>query len=327
MSELIRQLPAQPLRAEFSDVEQMCDAVRSWDLDFSVLAAPKDLGRVGAIDQRHYGPTEVSNARFYASIEQRGASPRHAYTFGVLGAQMRRLWWRGQDVDSGTVIVFPVGSELHSISGPDFEVTTISVVEETVAAVCERFEIMLPPARLRVETFHPPPQWLHALRQSLRSLKHAVGIAGHLEAQRLVERLVCAWLGPQTRHARSGGPSTRSRDLAIQRCLERIARPDWPELSAAVLCETGGVGERTLQYAFRERFGLTPAAFLKARRLAVVRERLLRADETKETVGDIAAALGFWHLGHFAADYRRAFGEVPSETLQRARCRSQVHAW
>lgn len=59
----------------------------------------------------------------------------------------------------------------------------------------------------------------------------------------------------------------------------------------------------------------------EARRLSVARERLLRADETKETIGGIAAALGFWHLGHFAVDYRRAFAEVPSETLKRARCR------
>ena len=299
----------------------MCDAVRSWDLDFSVLAAPKGLRRVAAIDQRRYGSSEISYARFLASIEQRGAAPRQAYTFGVLGAQMRRLWWRGYDVDSGTVIVFPVGSELHSISGPDFEVTTISVVEETVAAICEQFGVVLPPARLRAETFRPPPRWLQALRQDLCKLRDADGAAGHLEARELVERLVCAWLGPAAEHAPGGAPSMRSRDLAIRRCLERLGRPDWPELSAAVLCEIGGVGERTLQYAFRERFALTPAAFLKARRLAVAQQRLLRADATKEAVGDIAAALGFWHLGHFAADYRRAFSEVPSETLQRARSR------
>ena len=183
MSELPRQLPAQPLRAEFADVEQMCDAVRSWDLDFSVLAAPKGLRRVAAIDQRRYGSSEISYARFLASIEQRGAAPRQAYTFGVLGAQMRRLWWRGYDVDSGTVIVFPVGSELHSISGPDFEVTTISVVEETVAAICERFGVVLPPARLRAETFVRRHGGSRRCGKDLCKLRHAVGTAGHLEAR------------------------------------------------------------------------------------------------------------------------------------------------
>jgi AraC family ethanolamine operon transcriptional activator len=77
-----------------------------------------------------------------------------------------------------------------------------------------------------------------------------------------------------------------------------------------------GVSERTLQYAFRDRFGLTPAAFIKARRLAAVSAMLKRADAELATVGDIAAQFGFWHSGQFAADYKRAFGELPSDTLR-----------
>ncbi len=323
MSELICPRPVQLLKAEFADIEQMCNAVRSWDLDFQPLAAPEGLAPVGEIDQRHYGPCEIAHARFSASIEQRGSPPEGAYTFVVLGAQMRRLWWRGRDVDSGTVLVFPIGSELHSISGPDFEVDTISLKEETIAAVCERWGISLPPAHLRAETFRPRPRRLSALRQQLQRLRNAAGPCGYLEALCLMEDLVVVWLGPSAERTRSG-PSMRSRDLAIRRCLECIGRADWTELSPAVLCEIGGVGERTLQYAFRERFGLTPAAFLKARRLAAVRERLLQADEMAETVGNVSAALGFWHPGHLAADYRCAFGELPSETLRRARRRRRA---
>jgi AraC family transcriptional regulator, ethanolamine operon transcriptional activator len=36
------------------------------------------------------------------------------------------------------------------------------------------------------------------------------------------------------------------------------------------------------------------------------------------TIGDIANTWGFWHMGQFAADYRRQFGELPSETLAHA---------
>ena len=36
-------------------------------------------------------------------------------------------------------------------------------------------------------------------------------------------------------------------------------------------------------------------------------------------VQDIAARWGFWHLGHFVTDYRRMFGELPSQTLQARR--------
>jgi AraC family ethanolamine operon transcriptional activator len=96
---------------------------------------------------------------------------------------------------------------------------------------------------------------------------------------------------------------------------------DWAELSAGMLCAVGDVSERTLQYAFRERFGLTLAAFLKARRLAAVRHELMYAVDERSTVGDISATFDFWHVGQFAADYRRIFGEPPSETLWRSRVR------
>jgi len=36
-------------------------------------------------------------------------------------------------------------------------------------------------------------------------------------------------------------------------------------------------------------------------------------------IGTIANRCGFWHMGRFAADYRRLFGELPSETLRSTR--------
>jgi AraC family ethanolamine operon transcriptional activator len=305
------------LQATFSDVEEMCTAVRSWNLDFRPLYAPIECGDVGRMVQQRCGPLEFGYARFFASIEQRGAPPVGALTFGVLGEGVRRLWWRGQDVDAGTVLVFPVGGELRSFSSADFEVFTLSVDQKVIACLCECFKLSPPPARLRSETFRPPRQLLAMLRRRLRRLRDEVGCDGILEAKQLTEELVLAWLRASTSQPEGRQPM-RVRDRAIQKCLQRIEQADWTELTPGVLCEIGGVGERTLQYAFRERFDLTPAAFLKMRRLAEVRRRLLRPLSADVMVGDIAAALGFWHVGQFASDYRRAFGETPSQTLRRS---------
>lgn len=99
------------------------------------------------------------------------------------------------------------------------------------------------------------------------------------------------------------------------------------ELSAEQLRAHAGVSERTLQTAFRDRFNLTPAAFIKARRLAAVRAALKRSLKDGShgdpvAVGDIAAQFGFWHSGQFAIDYKRAFGELPSTTLRGVRSRA-----
>ena len=45
--------------------------------------------------------------------------------------------------------------------------------------------------------------------------------------------------------------------------------------------------------------------------------RDLRACSQGETITDIAKRWGFWHMGQFAADYKKQFGELPSETVKR----------
>jgi AraC-like DNA-binding protein len=51
--------------------------------------------------------------------------------------------------------------------------------------------------------------------------------------------------------------------------------------------------------------------------MSLVRRNLRQADRDTATVSEIARRSGFRDLGRFAANYRGAFGELPSVTLQR----------
>ena len=82
------------------------------------------------------------------------------------------------------------------------------------------------------------------------------------------------------------------------------------------VCQAARVSWRALDYAFRENFGVTPKQYFQATRLDGVRKDLhLKGPTTKIT--DAANRWGFWHMGQFARDYRRQFGELPSDTLRR----------
>ena len=100
--------------------------------------------------------------------------------------------------------------------------------------------------------------------------------------------------------------------------MEVIRGPGEPMMSVKNLCRLTGVGERTLRYAFAESFGVSPKSYLQSRRLNAAR-RELRDGGTDTVIADVANHQGFWHMGQFAADYRRMFGELPRETLARAR--------
>jgi len=107
----------------------------------------------------------------------------------------------------------------------------------------------------------------------------------------------------------------RGFDLAID--IMRVA--DLDGLNFADLCAQAGVSQRTLEYAFRERLGVSPMEFVRRLRLHGVRRALLAASRGDETVASIAMTFGFYQLGRFAAQYRALFGELPSATLTR-RC-------
>lgn len=88
-----------------------------------------------------------------------------------------------------------------------------------------------------------------------------------------------------------------------------------PPASIAGLCERLQVSWRTLDQGFRELYGVTPKTYMRLARLHHVRRELAAADPTTSTVTAVAVAWGFFQLGRFAVEYRRLFGEKPSETL------------
>ncbi len=89
-------------------------------------------------------------------------------------------------------------------------------------------------------------------------------------------------------------------------------------VSRADLADAAGVSIRTLSRAFLKRHGTGPAGFLKARRLHASYRQLLTAEAGSTRVTDVAMRHGFNHLGRFAMEYKKAFGESPSATLNRS---------
>jgi AraC family ethanolamine operon transcriptional activator len=85
------------------------------------------------------------------------------------------------------------------------------------------------------------------------------------------------------------------------------------------LCNVLAVSASSLAEAFRAVFDVSPHRFLKLRRMSMVRAALRSDEGPVPLVKSVALAHGFWHLGQFAHDYGATFGEMPSETLARAR--------
>jgi transcriptional regulator GlxA family with amidase domain len=84
-----------------------------------------------------------------------------------------------------------------------------------------------------------------------------------------------------------------------------------PEICAALM-----IGQRTLTRAVRAVHSTTPSRYLHG--LALAEARAALQDPATRSVRQVALRCGFRELGRFAADYRAAYGEYPSETLRRS---------
>lgn len=104
---------------------------------------------------------------------------------------------------------------------------------------------------------------------------------------------------------------------AVRDAAEILAARATEPITIAEVAKQMGIGLRSLERAFKSARGQTLREFLKEQRLDLAHRRL-RAATPGMTVTQILYASGFSHPGEFSREYRRRFGEAPSQTLQHA---------
>jgi len=105
-----------------------------------------------------------------------------------------------------------------------------------------------------------------------------------------------------------------NRERIVRRVRAYLDAHPESALSITDICNEVGVTRRTLQNAIQEVFAVSPQHYLKAIRLNAFRRALKVRVPQRESIGDVAARWGFWHLSQLAQDYRKLFGELPSQT-------------
>ena len=107
-------------------------------------------------------------------------------------------------------------------------------------------------------------------------------------------------------------PAPRQVKRAVEFMHANVQMP----IQLGEIAAAAGVSPRSLQLAFRQFRDMTPMAYLRRIRIEGAHADLLScAPGTK--VADVAYRWGFAHMGMFAAQFVKTFGETPSSTLRR----------
>ena len=301
----------------FTEFEELQESARHWDLDFRQLDAGPFCGEVGLLVTPE---VHVGRVRLERCIEQTGAPPSGLRTFAVPADPATRLFWRGRPVAGREVLVYPRGSEIDAISQPGFDMYVLSFSEEVLGRAGEAAGIADLERRLDAsDVVRVNPHRLWVLRRSLAAWFGGSATPGLRQGlQGVYEDLPTSLVrlladAPST----DDSASASCIDRAIRRVREHVAARPFDALRVRDVARHLGISERTLRHSFRNRLGLSPKAYLRDRRLNLVRRELRRTDASRTKVSDVAHRCGFRHMGQFAADYQRLFGELPSETLSR----------
>jgi AraC-like DNA-binding protein len=135
-------------------------------------------------------------------------------------------------------------------------------------------------------------------------------------ANELVVNLAAVAVLPRLRH-RMGLPQVWVGRSTVETARQFIEAHAVEPIRLGDLADRLGVTLRALQVGFKKQFGCTPSGYLFRRRLEIARARLATATDAM-TVTAVALDCGFVNVGAFADRYRRAFGELPSQTLKNA---------
>ncbi|MEH2507024.1 AraC-like DNA-binding protein/tetratricopeptide (TPR) repeat protein [Bradyrhizobium sp. AZCC 1578] len=111
-------------------------------------------------------------------------------------------------------------------------------------------------------------------------------------------------------------PATSVLPRGVRRALDAMRGNVGRSWRLTELAAIGGVSGRTLQRQFLSFVGKTPRAALREIGLERARRELLQGTPDLKIM-DVALRCGFPHFGRFSIEYRRRYGETPSQTLKR----------
>ena len=295
------------IKAEFNDFDRFANIVKQGDIEHIQLS----VGRFnGTLQQVMYGPVILSRHAMNQTILQRGQGIEGYTTFLIPGNMRQDFIWRKSQLKGNVIGILKSGLEHNCITKQNFYGLPVSIENNYLKNLSFNLGYLNFMTIInRAETFEIRPETAQNLHNIIQKNCSREG----LNEQEILVQI------PKT-IIESISVTIDSKSLLKGNSRRRIFKKgqefmhDSAENPSSIIeiCRYIGVSERNLRYAFKDQTGLSPKKYLQHYRLNQVRKILKSGDFDK--IVDVAHRFGYWHTGQFAADYKKLFGELPSET-------------
>jgi AraC-like DNA-binding protein len=137
-----------------------------------------------------------------------------------------------------------------------------------------------------------------------------------LDAALGLEDMIYRWMAASIVTGHDGDYLPQSSSSRIDVVCDLVRSSAERPLTLTEMELASGLSARSLQYAFKARFGCSPMAWQREERMRKARQLLLM-NPPSQTITTLAHDMGFSSVSAFSTLYRRHFGETPRQTLSR----------
>jgi AraC family ethanolamine operon transcriptional activator len=305
---------------ESRDFMEMEQALSAWDHRYRQISPGEFRGGLLHTQVESLG---IFRNRWERAIHYRGSAPKGTVGIGLTLAQSGAPRWLGHPTGYDDLIVQRSGTEAEYFSGPLWDSVVFAIPETDLAQSIANITADDPQVILRqLVVANLSPRQAAQLRQVATAyLKVAAPSLRRQDAASPLPDMATSVVKLMARALVFSQSPTKKRSHSRQRKLTRQAevyaaqRVTQP-LRIGDICRDIGVSERSLRDAFTNRTNMSPLAYFKTQRLNRVHRALCKADMANTLIKHVAYSHGFTHLGRFCADYKRLFGESPTDTLR-----------
>ena len=289
-----------------------------WDWDFRQLDSGKLDARATAIGNHN---VQVIKFHLNRGFHQLGCAPEGLLTFGVVGPGVQGFKWCSKNLSGGALLNFNMQSGFDGVSLAGFSGYTVILRPQYLQFLAGQMDISTPVEYLIADQTDWFSQRTMMLGKRLDTIYRKISRLGtevlNEYSEIINEEIGFTILGELTgKTERSQPHATVNKAIILRNALETLNDPDRLPITVAKLRELVGVSSSSLNRIFLSEYGIPPKSYIRSRCLSAARDALACVPPEAK-VSDIANRWGFWHMGQFAGDYRRMFGELPSDTLKR----------
>lgn len=307
---------------EFCDIDQQAACLSGYDQKYQQMSCGKYEGwfRTALLG----GDVGLFFETFNQSLDQWGSSPSDRYGFVFFMTQSNQGHLGDREFCGDQLLVLPPGHSFDFRAQPHTSYCVVSIDKPAFDAVLQssiQSDRQLNAIQQSTLIFNSPDT-LMLLRQLvtyviklLQSQNRAgVSMSTVNGAKRSLIELLAGFIADHAPN--SAWPATLETESSVfltGQIRDFIRDKGGVDISPILLAQEFQISRRRLELMFRRQFNQSPADYIQTVKLNEFRSALMRPENLENSIGDIAAQSGFWHLSRLAQIYRQHFGELPSE--------------